>query len=908
MLIFFSLLLALLGLRLFQIIGVEGDRWSAEATENTVRQILTDAPRGEIFDRNGVLLAGNRLVYTVNFSRNDMTAAQTNESAAKLIAILEKHGETWTDNFPIRISEDGGYYYTYDTELALWLEQQQIPAEYTAEQAFDEIRRRYNIEEGLDRFDAQRELMDKHGVYPPIVVASEIEYKEQWSKKKFLESFGITDAHTDARTAFEAIKKWFGVTDAEMAAKILAVRYELSTSGFMRYMPSKVASNIKQETVVEIEENLHNLSGASVLTEWVRYYPEGEAASHIIGYMGRISDEDKEAYVEELGYRPSDMIGLYGIEKSQEDILHGTYGSKTVQIDKYGTIIQTIGEEVKAKKGEDIALTIDINLEKQVKDDLLRGIEAVSTGSVYESRFGNVSMSKRANCDVAAAAILDVKTGEPLALVNSDEFDPNLFAEGISLADWNALQGENPRDPLSPRPLYNWATSAAVQPGSTFKPMVAISALESGLSPTQLLYDAHSVKVGDHVFSCLGSHGSVNLYTAMQVSCNFYFYDVATGRDWSRGGTDIGYKDNISIDKITDYAKQFGLGIESDIEIEETVVGAPTAEKKLAGTEALLRNYLIGQCEYIFTEAALKNKEKVLESISEIAGWAEENPSVADLKERMLKLGVKEDEVQAVAENCKYSYYNFAQWSDGDALNIAIGQGENAFTPLQMAQYMATLGNGGTKNSLSLIKATESQGEVARAPGTPANITNPENLVNVRTAMGRVVSGGTLGSFRSLPVTTIGKTGTAERAGRINPPDEVAYMQEHLGVINPALNWDDVAAEMYRLMEEFPTIYDSPNNAVRRAVLNLSGRSFNSDRLDMFKGTYDNFAWVVALAPAEDPQIAVAVLLVQGGTSLNAAPVAREIIGDYFDLQAQYAAEGKAVNWGTFFEESHYTE
>jgi penicillin-binding protein 2 len=906
LLLFFCTLLVVLAFRLFQLIGIEGAQWSAQAEENTIRTLLTDVPRGEIYDRNGILLAGNRSVFAVEFSRNDMSAEDVNETAINLIRILEKHEETWVDNFPIRMAEDGTYYYMFDEELALWFEQQQIPTSFTAEQAFNEIRRRYEIPEGMDHYAAQQELVEQYGFAPPILVAN-MEYTRLYEKRNFLKNYRL-DADVDARTAFAEIRKFYGISSYlsdEAAAKIVAIRHELTTLSYMRYMPAEVASGIKQETVVELEENLHNLEGVDVIQKSVRFYPQEDLASHIIGYMGKISDSDKEQYVTELGYRPTDLVGKYGVEKSMEGILHGAYGVKTIQIDKNGEVIRTLSE-TKPERGEDIALTIDIEFTKKVKENLTRGLEAIQTGTSFESRFGNITMQRYPNSKVAAAAVIDVATGEPIAVVNSDDFDPNLFAEGITSENWNALQGENPRDPLAPRPLYNWATSTAVQPGSTFKPLIAIAGLESGLDPNRTVYCPHSVEIGDRLVSCLGTHGNVNLYSGMQASCNFYFYAAATGRDWARGGTDIGYDANIDIDTIMDYAKQFGLGVESDIELEETVVSAASAERKMAGTENLLKNWLIGQCEYIFTAQALEDKNQVLRSIDEIAGWTEENPALGEIKARMLELGVREDEVQRTAEECKYTYYNYAQWTFGDELNIAIGQGDNAYTPLQMAQYMATLGNGGTKNSLSLIKAKESVGEATRAAGTPVNLQNAETLDDVKAAMRRVVTGGTLSyGFRGLPIETIGKTGTAERAGYINPPDEVAYMQEHLSAINPLLSWENVESEMDRLMLEFPTVYDNPNTAVRKAILNLSGRDFDKERLDMFKGTYDYFAWVVALAPAENPQIAVACLVVQGGTSMNAAPIVREIIGDYFDMQAQREAEGQSPDWSTFFQEDH---
>ena len=906
LMIFFCLLIALMSFRLFQLTGLEAQRWAQEAADNTIRTVSTSAPRGNLYDRNGVLLAASTTVFAIEFSRGSMTGAQVNESLRKVLRMLARYGEEYIDDFPIYITSDGEYYFQQTKELEEWRARWELPAGIGAAQAYAEMRRRYDIPTGMDNFEASQELYDRYGLVIPINLTT-MEYLRDAERRQFLEMFKLP-ADTGAREAFKAIREYFGIDNMDPkvydfeARRILTVRYRLALQGFMRYLPVEIAPDISRNTVIQFEENAHNMEGVSVLHKTQRIYPRGEEASHVIGYMGKIPAAEIDSYVNERGYRASDLVGQYGVERSLEDILRGTYGSRTIQVDSTGRILRQLGEETVAERGQDVALTIDIDYQKRVKEDLLRGLEMVQTGGVYLSRFGDYRIpAKHPGATVGAAVVLDAKTGEPLAIVNSEDFDPNVFAGGISDEDWAALQPENPRDPLSPRPLYNWATSTSVQPGSTFKPMIAITALECGLDPYRTIYDPHSMRVGGTEFSCLGSHGAVNLFTGMQASCNFYFYGAGSGRDWARGG-DLGYSDKISIDVITDYAKQFGLGTRSDIEIEEAVMPAPTSETKQQGTEGMLRNWLIGQCEYIFTERALRNKPAVLDAINEIVSWTEENPEISDIAARMVRLGVKEEEAMTMASECKYSFYNYAKWSVSDQLNISIGQGENAYTPLQMAHYMATISTGGYRNSLSLVKATEDVGEAARPAGEQANV-NPDNLLLVEQAMRRVVTGGTLYIFNKLPVTTMGKTGTAEREGRVNPPDEVAYMQEHLGAINPALVWEDVEAEMNRLMREFPGVYDNENTAVRRAVLNLSGRNFNTARLDMFKPAYDHFSWVVALAPAEDPEIAVALLVAQGGLSSSVTPIAREIIGDWFDLKDARADAGIGdTDWEMFFD------
>ena len=142
--------------------------------------------------------------------------------------------------------------------------------------------------------------------------------------------------------------------------------------------------------------------------------------------------------------------------------------------------------------------------------------------------------------------------------------------------------------------------------------------------------------------------------------------------------------------------------------------------------------------------------------------------------------------------------------------------------------------------------------------------------------------------FRNFPVAVAAKTGTAQRAGTINPPSEVAYIKAHLSAFDSSLSWSSVKKEMKRLMKTYPSIYLSQDTAVRRAVINLSKGKVTSTELNRFKSTYDNFSWVLAMAPADNPKIAVAVLIVQGSTGPNAGAIAREVIGKYLQVDTNY--------------------
>ena len=267
----------------------------------------------------------------------------------------------------------------------------------------------------------------------------------------------------------------------------------------------------------------------------------------------------------------------------------------------------------------------------------------------------------------------------------------------------------------------------------------------------------------------------------------------------------------------------------------------------------------------------------------------EENPSRGEIIKRLKEqTKVSEDKVETVTDICKYSYFNQAQWTIGDEFNIAIGQGDNSYTPLQMANYVATLGNYGVRNQVSIVKGIEGEGETQKEDPYTIKV-DKKDMDSVLEGMRLVTKRGTLaGTFARFPIDVAGKTGTAEKDGYINPADEVAYVKKHLSSIASGVSWSEVETIMKQLMKEEPETYPTENDAVDAALIKASGNKVTQSQINRYKDTYDEFAWVVTLAPAENPKIAVVVLLVQGGVSSNAGPVAREIIGQYLQSQGQY--------------------
>jgi len=903
------LLMTILFLRLFMLTVIQKEKWTEAATNLSIKSIYTPAPRGQIFDRYGKMLAGNVQSFSVCFSASDIDKEEANEIAKTLIEILESNGDTYNDNLPILI-ENGRFVYTYQKDIEEWLEGQDMPADFTAEQAFNMLRTIYEIDPQLDKFEAQTALQEEHKVYPPISVKNMV-FSKDLDKKIFLGRYRLAE-NLSAEEAFAALRVTFGIdktikektqtvivrsemSDAE-ARKIMVVRNEVISMGYMQYIPATIASNVSDRTVIQIEEKSRNLPGVDVVSETMRVYPNGNSTSHVLGYLGHISEQDKEKYVGELGYNPNDMIGLDGIENRFERTLKGTDGTKYVQVNVNGELVKVIDEKPPVK-GKDVYLTIDLELQKVAENALEQALQKLQVGGTFESKYGNYKYNRPSpNANVGAVVAIEVDTGDVLAMASYPNYDPNLFAMGISKSDWNALQSKNPRDPISPLPLYNVAARTAIQPGSTFKMVTATAALESGLDPKLKLYDGGHIMVGNQSYGCLiwntsrGSHGSLTLAQALEVSCNYYFYDIATGRDHYRNRL-LGYKAPINIDRIMYYAQQYGLGLKTGIEIGETVVPVPDDQSKMRQTKNALRSKLTLNAEKYFKPEVVKDKDLLEKYISEIVSWTEENPSRKEILRRMPDQGVPEEKVIEVTDLCKFSYFNFAKWTLGDEFNISIGQGENMYTPLQMANYLATIGNNGVHNKVSLISAIEGQGLIEREAGTKINIKDDSELDEIIKGM-KLVASGSRGSLKNtygkFPALVAAKTGTAQKDGRIQPPDEIEYMKANLSRIASYLKWEDVEAETSRLMKERPETFSNKNVAVRQAVINLSGGKVNYERMDEYKSKYKPYAWVLSMAPADNPKIAVVVLLFQGDTSLNAAPVAREVIGKYLQLDKTY--------------------
>lgn len=923
----FLFIFGFLFFNLYELTVKDGEMYQELSVNKRLKMIPIVAKRGEIYDRNGNILAGNIPAYTVQMINNEMNSKTFDEIAVKIIDILDNAKEKHLE-FEIKVDEHG-FFYSYDANKLKWLNNNGFEPQTTAKEVFDAYRDIEQIAPDLDVFSAQK-LMLLKGRTLPISVRT-MTYKYDLEKKNLLGVYGLPP-ETSAGDAFKIIRSKLKIDNRYSdidAYKIMILKHALKVKGYLKYEPIKIADAIQKSTAVYIDEMSMELPGIKTEIQPVRTYPYNFHASHILGYLGKIATEGEiEKYVVGNNYQKSDLIGKIGIEGEFELDLKGADGYKYVEVDAHGRLIREITDQIPdkvakpVKAGKNMTLTIDMDLQEAVRDYLTRALTAIKTGGIYESPWGNYVYKKAyEKAETGAVVVLDVNTGEILSMVSYPDYDLNLFATGISEADWQALEPANKNNPLAPKPLYNLATLTAVQPGSTFKMITGFAALTAGMSPSMKVQDGGYIETNDgRTFGCWiwnksrGSHGMVNLIHALEVSCNYYFFDVSNGYDYAR---DRALPFDMDFSKVTAAAEVFGLGESTGIEIGETVKGVPNPEQKKRQLISELKKRFKVLAKDYFPPEISGDKEKLEAIANEIVKMADENPTRNAVIRKLIELGANPDfyVTQNLGDIIKYSYFSQMKWFEGDTFNLSIGQGGNAYTPIQMARYIAAIANGGFLNELTLVKSI---GSIPYENPAPKFI-DPEGFVKyLREGMYLVVNGASGTSrtaFAGFPVTVAAKTGTAQKEGKLPPESEEAYLQEYLHKIAPKITYEALElatvdilrqrneelsqierkaketvdlVEKEKLEKQLKALiysgYINKGYAMRDALKILTDQKITDETIDAFKDGFDNFTWFVSFAPYDKPEIAVVVFIPQGGSGGYAAPIVKDIYAKYFGL------------------------
>ena len=485
-----------------------------------------------------------------------------------------------------------------------------------------------------------------------------------------------------------------------------------------------IRTRLTDAEVAKFAAQRYRFPGVEVKARLFRQYPLSHIASHAIGYIGRITDRDLK-WIEEserqANYKGTDHVGKTGLEQHYEFELHGETGYEEVEIDAGGRAIRSL-KRIPPVSGNNLQLTLDAKLQE-----------------ITEKAFGDRK---------GALVAIEPSTGGILALVSNPTFDPNMFVDGITPENWRELN-EHPS-----KPMINRAINGAYPPGSTFKPFMALAALEMGKrTPNQSISDPGYFNFGNHQFrdDKKGGHGSVDMYKSIVHSCDTYYYILAN---------------DMGIDNISKFMGSLGFGQRSGIDLGKDDSGE--------------------------SKGVLPSQE-----------WK---------KQRF-----KKPEQQ--------------KWYAGETISIGIGQGYNAYTPIQLAQATAVVANNGVMFRPHLVR----------------------NIVDAKTGEKRLVEP--------------------------EPIRDLHLKQQNVDVIRRAMvgvNKEGTGARAFA-----GAGYEAAGKTCTAQVFSLKGAEYKANST---KKELRDHALFIAYAPADNPKIALAVLVENGGFGAqSAAPIARMVL-DYYLL------------------------
>lgn len=382
------------------------------------------------------------------------------------------------------------------------------------------------------------------------------------SIKRWKKENKISEEKT-AEECFYILKDKYGIENEniEEARKIMTLRYHISKIGYSSTKSVEIASNIGELSLAQINEQSASFPGINIDAKAIRSYPSGSLASHILGYIGRISPEELKG--KEDRYDANDIIGETGIEYIFEDYLKGKNGIKQIDMAVDGTITdEYVSEEAIA--GSNVILTIDANLQQVTENTLKNSIQSISA-------------SEGVNVTGGSAVVMKVKTGEILAMASYPDFNPSDFVNGISNEKWTYYTNEEQSSYAKNHPFVNRAISSPSSPGSTYKMVTAIAGLETGAITTkEKINDVGVYKFSSDynpkcwIYASYGrGHGYLNVTDAIVHSCNYFFYEVGN---------------RVGIQNLSKYTKALGLGKKTNVELlgeESGYVASPETSKLL---------------------------------------------------------------------------------------------------------------------------------------------------------------------------------------------------------------------------------------------------------------------------------------------------------------------------------------
>ena len=488
-------LMGIIGIKLYSLQIVNGSSYDKMVTTRNQATVLLDARRGNIYDKNGVLLAGSEVTYKLQMTYVDKPQAERDNMYLRLINLLESNGDTCVNKL--------AQYIGPDLEWGRSLAGDENSVKRSA-WISTIVKRRADKERIETAMDAFRYLRN--------------------------ELFEIADSYNNAD-----------------AYKIMTIRYATRTEGLNTMTPMTLSESISEKSMIAIENGFLAFPGVYTDVSYKRVYYHTDVTSHIVGYVRKIDAEEYAAHSGE-GYSMEDIIGKVGIEASCESILRGTKGKRELFYDRDTGRVRTVSY-TEPKSGSDVYLTIDVQLQRIAYNALIDNIEQIKeTADPTDGNYGDAN--------AGSVVMEDARTGKIIAMASYPSYDSNIFVAPSGDAEAQEAIIALYADENSPS--LNRATQGIYPIGSTFKPIDAVAALEVGLPGGRWHYEKCTglMVLDDMNHRCLAVHGSLGMDMAFTVSCNMYFQQIAL-------------LDGVGIENLDRYAKMFGLGEKTGIEINE---------------------------------------------------------------------------------------------------------------------------------------------------------------------------------------------------------------------------------------------------------------------------------------------------------------------------------------------------
>lgn len=840
--------------------------YKERADISSTRLISENAPRGKIYDSEGNVLATNIQTYTLTYTKPNDENENFYDTMNKVFDILSENGEKYEDDLMLKIDSNGKFYFDFKTDdkdtkkiVEIRFKRDRGLNEEVEKNLFEEEKKSDLTDEEIEKVNNELLKISAEETFYKLVKTYSLQeiinpvpvQEEGESNKSYNAKLDAYNEKYDEMSGKEILDELLTKYSIQDVRKYMVIKDAIKMQSFKGYRAVTIASNIKKDTAFIVYQKLNDLPGIDVSIEPIRFYPYNSLASGVIGYLSSI-DSSKEENYELRGYDvSSDLIGVAGIEAALEDQLKGTKGGTTVKVNSKGRVTEELFK-LDSYPGNNVHLTIDKDTQyaaEQAMKDTMERIKSIAP-----------------NATRGAVVAIEVKTGRIIAMVSYPGYDPNVFSIPGMLTDELSQQYFSPdiesyakefiqrtgatggidylfpineetgkredKFDTYPKPFFNYATQGLLPAGSTFKPLTAIAGLmENVVTTDEVMQDNTGTWSKEDLPGMVlknfqgTANGATDLRKALQVSSNYYFYELGYRLYKNSGGNVNGGNIN-ALDTLAKYAWKFGLGVEpskqnsktmsTGIQIEESfgqvynfeswknqIVNTPMYEivdalkagnyysysfvplniedsdndpDNLKEAKTALKNYMKDTLAKVGTDEEVSDNTKYAESlvpyIKKVMDLSDEFKAavIETSKRRTVNI---DEEAGVISDAIAYYIISNAGLqikTPGQLVSSAIGQGMNNFTPVQIANYVATLANGGTRLKLTLVdKITSPTGEVLQQfePEVVDQLDIPEEYLQaVKEGMYRVNTSPSNGTaydcFGKFPINVAGKTGTAD--------------------------------------------------------------------------------------------------------------------------------------------------